>query len=99
MEEQIRIYKNAISMLQRINGKITNLNSSIKTLKQTMRSSIIIDDKTIKENNLNNIESNTNAVINNINNSVIPTLNSKIETLYEKIALEKARELESYCEF
>ena len=76
-EEKTR-YKNIVYRLRVINNKVESLESSIANLKTTLKKSVSINDKGLKEEILDDANDKLNSVTSNIKGYIIPQINNKI---------------------
>ena len=77
-EEQKIKLKNVVYRLRVINSKIEDLESSISGAKETVKRSLSINDKGVKEETLNELCSELTQSSKSIKGSIIPSLNNKI---------------------
>lgn len=77
-EEQKIKLKNVVYRLRVINSKIEDLESSISGAKETVKRSLSINDKGVKEETLNELCSGLTQSSKSIKGSIIPSLNNKI---------------------
>ena len=77
-EEKKVKYKNIVYRLRVINNKIEELDNSISILKGTTKKSISIDNKGLKEEEMENMNILLKSVSSNIKGTIIPSLKNKI---------------------
>lgn len=67
-----------IQNLQRINKRINNINKNIKSLKNNLSISLLIDDNIYQEEEINNIDNKLSNISENILTEIIPKLKNNI---------------------
>ena len=80
MNDEVNKSKN-IELKNRLNDiriQLTKLNEDYVTIYNDLRTDIIIDKKTIEQDNLQKINQNNISVLKEINNVVIPIINNNI---------------------
>ncbi len=77
-EEKKAKLRNVVYRLRIINSKIEDLESSISSANETVKRSLIINDKGVKEETLNEVCSGLVQASKSIRGNIIPSLNNKI---------------------
>lgn len=67
-----------IQDLQRINKRINNINKNIKSLKNNLSTSLLINDNIYQEEEINNIDNKLSNISENILTEIIPKLKNNI---------------------
>ena len=67
-----------IQNLQRINKRINNINKNIKSLKNNLSISLLIDDNIYQEEEINNIDNKLSNISESILTEIIPKLKNNI---------------------
>ena len=71
-------YKRIVETLKRISNDIDSFNNDIYMLQNSLKKSIIINDKVYCYDNFSKIRNNGLDICNTINDNIIPSLNGKI---------------------
>ena len=77
-EDKKNRLRNVVYRLRIISNKIEDLESSISGTKETLKRSLTIDDKGLKEETLNELCNGLNQGAKSIKQNIIPSLNNKI---------------------
>lgn len=77
-EEKKKRYQNIVYRLRIINSKIDDLNSSISSLENTTKRSLLINDEPYNSEKMSSAKMNLNSIFGTINGSIIPSLINKI---------------------
>ena len=80
MNEEIKKsdYRNLKNQIQAIRYNFGLLNDEYVKMRNSLKNNVIIDRRTLCEDELDNLKNNTSSIINEINTELLPIINNNI---------------------